>query len=213
MLFLSDNFMGRAEADISDLKFSLAETNLRSAATFDPLNYNLHYNLAWAYYYLIPENIEKYRQSYVSELERTINLSPEDYRGYEDLGKYYLLSKDYPKSEEYLKKAVALNPVGKPELYLRLASAYYLQDKKAEARDLLDQAAGNYQTSLKSSVIWVVQNKEKILSDISQIHTDLGILYQQAGDKSRAKSEYLLALDYYAENKTAQKYLEEPGIE
>ncbi|MDD5040087.1 MAG: glycosyltransferase [Patescibacteria group bacterium] len=191
LLFASSTLQTAGIRQMEDLEYDAALSSLKTAQRLDPLNYDLHYGLAQAYYLATDaQNVSLYRQLFVSEFERTISLSSHDWRPYERLGRYYLLAKDYAAAERYLKRGIELNPIGKPVLYFLLSSAYAYSDRIEEARVLLEDAVSRYDPSLRDSQIWVVQDREEILYEIGLLHGRLGHIYDSLGDTESAAKHF-----------------------
>ncbi|MFA6098837.1 MAG: glycosyltransferase [Patescibacteria group bacterium] len=209
IFFYSTNSAESAVQKTDNMELAQAESIYRSALKFDPLNYNLHYGLARTEYLLIPDNKEFYTKEYLDELNKTISSSPGDYQAYEELGLYYLRSKQYTEAEKILEKAVTLNPVGKPVLHRYFAAAYYQSGDKEKARTILEAAAGHYSPEIVNSVIWVVNDRAKILSDISMIQTDLGVIESELGNTDSARRDFQAALEYNPDNALAKEKLME----
>ncbi len=210
--FLSTTFTQNAESKKDNLLLEESELILKDAVLIDPLNSALRLKFADVYFLLIPDDIDYYKEKYVSSLEKTISLSPHHYLAYTILGRHYSFLNEYTKAEEYLTQSIVLNPIGDPSVYIFLAKLYNEQEKYSEAREILERAIGLYDPKIKNSIIWVAKNRSKILDDIASIHNSLGLEYMRTEDFGEAKRQFILGLEYNTKHQGLIKNLAEVSL-
>ena len=145
-------------------------------------------------YYLEYKHYKKKKnrnQAFVSfnkaiETLKAANKLKENAKNYYLMGKYYYFARKYNDAQQALTKAVELKANDKKALYYLVKSLYKVKDYTKAA-----------------------ENGEKLakLSRNSKTYALLGDIHRDNADKTKAKSEYALALKYYQKGATySDKY-------
>lgn len=113
---------------------------------------------------------------------------PNDYRGYNNLGKLAYQAGEINKAESYLKKAASVNAT--PEVYMNLGLVSLVKGDKAAAEAAFGKAAGSKHLNESMGNLYVAQGQyDKAVSAFGDAKTNSAALAQiLAKDYNRAKT-------------------------
>jgi tetratricopeptide (TPR) repeat protein len=163
--------LGRAYRETGYLDDALRE--FKKAIDLDPHYPRVHYYLALAYL----AQGEKERFPTARPLfEQELAINPKEFFSTFFLGVIYLENRDFPKAEEYLKRAAQLQPEN-PDPLLYLGQAYFESDQPELAIE-----------SLKKSIA-LTADPSRNHYQVSKAHTMIGQVLLKMGKQEEAEAE------------------------
>ncbi len=167
-LDLNPNFdqamVGLGRALINQNNPEEAKSWVNKALQYNPQNYRAWYELAF-----IESKADK--TAALAAFEKTVSIQPNFALARRDFGMFQYQQKDYADAVKQLSKAADLGMDKDPQLYNFLGISYSLTKR-------LPQAVASYQQALK------------IDPNLAEGHLNLGLAYEQLGQKKRADQEY-----------------------
>ncbi len=149
-----------------------------------------HLNISSLYSTLKPQEIENEHFSQAEKLLKSSLANTEEINYLQFLSNLYLNLKRYDKSNEYLAK-IAKSPEFKSnksfliDYYFTLGKLKFFEGKLAEANSHLNQSLD----------LAVSLNNRRIQGDL---HSFIGNIFQQIGDKQKAKENYYKSIEIFA---------------
>lgn len=184
----------QAEDSLNEKKYQRMAQVMEEALRLDPTNPRCHLYLGRAY-----EEMGEYPKA-IAVFQHALTMKIETDKIYSRLGTDYLHLQDFPKAVEALNHAIALNPAGLGD-WLNLGMTYLQMGKADDAEKAFKAITAQndrYGAAYDGLGLLAVQRKdaegarrqfEKALevdpSDVKAM-LDLGILYQQTGNREQA---------------------------
>ncbi len=155
--------------------------------------------------------------------DQALEINPNYEISINNLGAYFILTKNYDKAIQFLNKAIGIN-TKYSSAYENLSSAYISKNEKQLALSILEQAISR---GLTLSLVWqhhygwlllenskldeaINWNLNRIKSEPSNdiIYNNLGVAYKKKNDLKNARKYLTLAMNLFKENRKRTKIID-----